>query len=42
MKIIKVGAGFVMLILAVIMLSWGIGYSEENNLGLQSTQAIGE
>jgi hypothetical protein len=42
MKIIKVAAGFVMLVLAVIMLSWGIGYSEEYDLGLQSTQAIGE
>ena len=42
MKIIRVKAGFVMLVLAVIMLSWGIGYSEENDLGLQSTQAIGE
>lgn len=42
MKIIKVEAGFVMLVLAVIMLSWGMGYSEENDLGLQSTQAIGE
>jgi hypothetical protein len=41
MKIIKVEAGFVMLVLAVIMLSWGIGYSEEYDLGLQSTQAIG-
>lgn len=42
MKIIKVEAGFVLLVLAVIMLSWGMGYSEENDLGLQSTQAIGE
>jgi len=42
MTIIKVEAGFVMLVLAVIMLSWGIGYSEDNDLGLQSTQAIGE
>jgi hypothetical protein len=41
-KIIKVEAGFVMLVLAVIMLSWGIGYSEENDLGLQSKQAVGE
>ena len=30
------------LVLAVIVLSWGMGYSEENDLGLQSTQAIGE
>jgi hypothetical protein len=42
MKIIKVEAGFVMFVLAVIMLSWGMGYSEENDLGLQSTQAMGE
>jgi len=42
MKIIKVESGFVILVLAVIMLSWGIGYSEGNDLGLQSTQAIGE
>jgi hypothetical protein len=42
MKIIKVEAGFVMLVLAVVMLSWGIGYSEENDLGLQSKQAVGE
>jgi M6 family metalloprotease-like protein len=42
MKIIKVEAGFVMLVCAVIMLTWGIGHSEENDLGLQSTQAIGE
>jgi hypothetical protein len=42
MKIIKVEAGFVMLVLAVAMLSWGIGYAEENDLGLQSTQAVGE
>lgn len=42
MKIIKVEAEFVMLVLAVIVLSWGIGYSEGNDLGLQSTQAIGE
>jgi hypothetical protein len=42
MKIIKVEARFVILVLALIMLSWGIGYSEENDLGLQSTQAIGE
>ena len=42
MKIIKVEAGFVMLVLAVIMLSWGIGYSEGNDLGLQSKQAVGE
>jgi len=42
MKIIRVEARFVMLVLALIMLSWGMGYSEENDLGLQSTQAIGE
>jgi hypothetical protein len=42
MKIIKVETGFVMLVLAVVMLSWGIGYSEENDLGLQSKQAVGE
>jgi hypothetical protein len=42
MKIIKIKTGFVMLVLVVIMLSWGIGYSEENDLGLQSTQAIGK
>jgi hypothetical protein len=42
MKIIRVEAGLVMLVLALIMLSWGVGYSEENDLGLQSTQAIGE
>jgi len=42
MKIIKFEAGLVMLVLAVIMLSWGIGYSEENDLGLQSKQAVGE
>jgi hypothetical protein len=42
MKITKVEAGFVMFVLAVIMLSWGMGYSEENDLGLQSTQAMGE
>ncbi len=42
MKIIRVKAGFVMLVLSVIMLSWGIGYGMENDLGLQSAQAIGE
>jgi len=42
MKITKVEAGFVILVLAVIMLSWGMGYSEENDLGLKSTQAMGE
>lgn len=42
MKTIKVKACFVLLVLAVTMLSCGIGYSEENDLGLQSTQAIGE
>ena len=42
MKICRVEARFVMVVLAVIMLSWGIGYGEENDLGLQSTQAIGE
>jgi hypothetical protein len=42
MRIINVEAGFMVLVLAAIMLSWGIGYSEENDLGLQSTQAIGE
>ena len=42
MKIIGVEARFVILVLALIMLSWGMGYSEENDLGLQSTQAIGE
>jgi hypothetical protein len=31
-----------MLVLTLIMLSWGFGYSKENDLGLQSTQAIGE
>jgi hypothetical protein len=42
MKIIRVRARFVMFVLALIMFSWGMGYSEENDLGLQSTQAIGE
>ncbi|MGZ3495680.1 MAG: hypothetical protein ACXWM6_16405 [Thermodesulfobacteriota bacterium] len=42
MKKMKVEAGFVIFVSAVIMLSWGMGYSEENDLGLQSTQAIGE
>lgn len=42
MRIVKVETGFVILVFAVVMLSWGIGYSEENDLGLQSTQAIGE
>jgi len=42
MKIIKVEARFAMLALALIMLSWAIGHAEENDLGLQSTQAIGE
>ena len=42
MTIIRVKARLLILILAVIMLSWGIGDSEANDLGLQSTQAIGE
>ncbi len=42
MKMMKVGAGFVVLVWAVIMLSLGIGYGEGNDLGLQSTQATGE
>ena len=41
MKIMGVKAAFVILVLAVVVLSWGVGYSEENDLGLQSTQAIG-
>jgi hypothetical protein len=42
MKIMGVKAAFVMLVLAVIVLSGGVGLGEENDLGLQSTQAIGE
>jgi hypothetical protein len=42
MKIIRARAWFVMLVLAMIVLSWGRGYSEEDDLGLQSTQAIGK
>lgn len=42
MEIIRVRARFVMLVLALIVLSWGVGYGEENDLGLQSAQAIGE
>ena len=42
MSIIRIKAAVGMLVLALIVLSWGTGYSEENDLGLQSTQAIGE
>jgi len=42
MKIVRVKAPFVMFVLAMIVLSWGAGYSEDNDLGLQSTQATGE
>ncbi len=42
MMMFKIRMGFVTFVLAVIMLSWGICCSEENDLGLQSTQAIGE
>jgi hypothetical protein len=42
MKIVRVKVGFAMLVLVVILLSSGVGYTEENDLGLQSTQAIGE
>jgi hypothetical protein len=42
MKTFKVEVEVVVLILGVIMLSWGNSYSEGNVLGLQSTQALGE
>ncbi len=42
MKMLKVRMRFVIFVLAVIMLSWEVCWSEENDLGLQSTQAVGE
>jgi hypothetical protein len=42
MKIVRVKAVIGMLVLALIVLSGGLGYGEENDMGLQSTQAIGE
>ncbi len=42
MKTNKAKVRVAMSVLAVIMLIWGIGYAEENDLGLQSTQAMGE
>ncbi len=42
MNIFKVRTRLIVFVLAVIMLSWGVCRGEENDLGLQSTQAIGE
>lgn len=42
MKVVRVKARFMMFVLALIMLSWRMGYGEEDDLGLRSTQAIGE
>ena len=42
MNIIRVKERFVILVLALIILSWGVAYGEETDLGLQSTQAISE
>ncbi len=42
MRLLRVEAGSLVLVLALIMLSPGMAFSEENDLGLQSTQSIGE